>query len=112
MPTQDEKTPSACFSILFVFMLLLIHTADMVLTLRVVGNNWDNETFLPMSYCIKWFGIYNALWISRIGIYSMLFLYLCNWRKWKWYAFLISGTTLYWTAMVHWLWTLGYTDWP
>jgi len=112
MPSTDEKTPSALISFLFVLMMLLIHTTDMVLTREVIGDNWDRETFLPMSYCIKWFGIYNALWISRICIYTMLFIYLCNWKNWKWFAFLVSSTALYWTAMIHWLWSLGYVNWP
>ena len=109
---DNDDIPSKNVSLLFVFLLLFIHTLDMWLTRYCIGNDWDRETFLPMSYCIKWFGIYNSLWISRISMYSMLFLYFLNWKKWKWHYFLITGTILYWAAMLPWLDTLGYVDWP
>jgi hypothetical protein len=114
LATHDSNAskPSKVYSTLFVFLLLLIHTIDMILTRQVVGDDWWRETFLPMSYCIKWFGIYNALWISRVCIYSSLFIYFLNRKKWAWYYFLVTGTILYWTAMVPWLWTLGYINWP
>ena len=108
----SNNTPSKTISILFVFLLLLIHTADMWLTRYYIGNSWEREIFLPMRYCIKWFGIYNALWISRISIYSILFLYFLNWKKWKWHYFLITGTILYWAAMLPWLDTLGFFSFP
>jgi hypothetical protein len=109
---DKRKHPSKIISFLFAFMLLAIHTTDMILTREIIGDSWSREAFLPMSYCIKWFGIYNALWISRISMYGTLFLYMCNWRKWKWFYFLITGTLLYWTSMIHWLWSLGYVKWP
>ena len=110
-PDNNTK-PSRCISLLFVFLLLFIHTLDMWLTRYYIGNDWNRESFLPMSYCIKWFGIYNSIWISRICIYGSLFLYFLNWRKRRWKYFLVVGTILYWAAMVGWLRTLGYTDWP
>lgn len=109
---DNSIQPSRFISRLFVLLLLFIHTLDMWLTRYWIGDDWDSETFLPMSYCIKWFGIYNAVWISRISIYTMLFLYFLNWRKRGWKYFLITGTILYWVSMISWLRTLGYTDWP
>jgi hypothetical protein len=106
------SSPSKKVSLLFVFLLLLIHTTDMWLTRYFIGNEWERESFLPMSYCIKWFGIYNAIWISRIGIYVMLFAYFLNWEKRGWHYFLIVGTLLYWATMIPWIRTLGYTNWP
>lgn len=108
----DSKSPSWFVSFLFLFMLIVIHTTDMILTREVIGHDWQREAFLPMRYCMKWFGLYNSLDISRISMYTMIFIYLCNWRKWRWFSFLVAGTCLYWISMVHWLWTLGYVDWP
>ena len=106
------SSPSKKVSLLFVFLLLLIHTMDMWLTRFYIGNDWELEIFLPMRYCIKWLGIYNAIWISRISIYSWLFVYFFNWTRPCWYYFLIVSTLLYWTAMLPWIRTLGYTYWP
>ena len=108
----DNNTPSKTISILFVFLLLFIHTLDMWLTRYEIGNEWEREIFLPMRYCIKWLGIYGGLWVSRICIYGMLFAYFLNWKKWKWHYFLITGTLLYSASMLPWLRTLGYTNWP
>lgn len=114
LPTKPDNNtkPSRYVSLLFVLLLLFIHTLDMWLTRYYIGNDWGRESFLPMSYCIKWFGIYNAIWISRICIYGSLFLYFLNWRKRRWKYFLITGTILYWVSMLSWLRTLGYTNWP
>jgi len=114
LPTKpDNDTKSTRWvSLLFVFLLLFIHTLDMWLTRYCIGNDWDRESFLPMSYCIKWFGIYNSIWISRVCIYGMLFAYFLNWRKRRWKYFLVTGTILYWASMIGWLRTLGYTNWP
>ena len=109
---KSEKIPSKIISILFVFLLLFIHTLDMWLTRYYIGDDWTREIFLPMSYCIKWFGIYNALWISRIIMYPLIFVYFLNWKKWSWHYFLITGTLLYWATMLPWLNTLGYVNWP
>ena len=106
------SSPSKKVSLLFVFLLLLIHTIDMWLTRFQIGNEWEREIFLPMSYCIKWFGIYNAIWISRIGIYTGLFVYFLNWKKRGWHYLLVVGTLLYWAAMLPWLRALGYVSWP
>lgn len=58
----------------FLVGLLVIHTLDMVLTDRCIGDNWENEIFLPMRCCIRHLGIYNALWVSRICTYSYLWV--------------------------------------
>ena len=108
----ESKSPPWFISLFFVVMLLVIHTTDMILTREVIGHDWQGEAFLPMRYCMQRFGLYNALDISRISMYTMLFIYLCNWKSWKWFSFLIAGTCLYWASMVHWLWVLGYVDWP
>jgi hypothetical protein len=95
-----------------VFLLILIHTLDMELTREYVGNNWQNETFLPMSLCIKYFNIYNALWISRVIVYISLFLCYC----FKENKFVISVflfvTILYYTSMVNWFFSLNILTWP
>ena len=106
-----NSSPSKFVSFLFVSLLVLIHTTDMVLTQHYIGDDWQRETFLPMKMSIKWFGIYNAVWISRICIYSLIFTYFMNWKKWRWHYFLICSTTLYWASMVTWLWSLGYLGW-
>ena len=111
-PPVESKSPSWFISFLFLFMLMVIHAIDMILTREVIGHDWQEETFLPMRYCMRWFGLYNALDISRISMYTMIFIYLCNWKSWKWFSFLVAGTCLYWISMVHWLWILGYVDWP
>ena len=99
-------------TILFTVLLLIIHTIDMILTLRVIGDDWTREAFPPMSYCIKYFGIYASIWISRLCIYGGLFFCFVNRERWKWFYFLILSTTLYWAAMVDWLWSLNYISWP
>ena len=109
---EDHKSPSWFISFLFLFMLIVIHTTDMILTREVIGHDWQREAFLPMRYCMQQFGLYNALDISRISMYTMIFIYLCNWKSWRWFSFLVAGTCLYWISMVHWLWILGYVDWP
>ena len=108
---DDTFRPSKVISLLFVFLLVLIHALDMELTRIYVGDNWQNEIFLPMSLCIKYFGIHISLWISRIIIYPTLFLYFMNWQKRSWHYFLITGTLLYWTSMLSWLDTLGIVEW-
>ena len=109
---DDNFRPSRVISLLFVALFVIIHTVDMQLTRHYIGNDWQRETFLPMSLCIKYFGIHISLWISRLLIYPFLFLYFMNWRKRCWYYFLITSTLLYWAAMLSWLWTLGIVEWP
>ena len=110
--SDNSNRPSKTISILFVFLLLFIHTLDMWLTRYNIGNNYEREIFLPMRHCIKWLGIYNAIWVSRLCIYGMLFKYFLNWKNWKWHYFLIVSTLVYWAAMLPWLRTLGYVLWP
>jgi len=115
LPHHDDNetnVPSKSISLLFVLLLIIIHTLDMLLTREYVGNDWTRETFLPMSLCIKYIGIYNSLWVSRIIIYSLLFKYMLNWKSRAWYSFLVAGTALYWTAMAPWLFSLGILHWP
>jgi hypothetical protein len=93
-------------------LLIIIHTIDMMLTEHYVGNLWFNETFYPMSMCIKHFSIHNALWISRVTMYASLLFFMtfrhnahvCN----------VVGifNLLYWTAMLPWLFSLGILKWP
>jgi len=109
---DDNFRPSKVISLVFVFLLVVIHALDMQLTREYIGNEWQRETFLPMSLCIKHFGIYISLWISRLIVYPLLFLYFLNWKKRCWHYFLITSTLLYWTAMLSWLWTLGIIEWP
>jgi len=109
---DDNFRPSKVISLVFVFLLVVIHALDMQLTRQYIGNDWQRETFLPMSLCIKYFGIYISLWISRLIVYPLLFLYFLNWQKRYWHYFLITSTLLYWTAMLSWLWTLGIVEWP
>jgi len=83
--------------------LIIIHTLDMELTRVFIGNDWQNETFPPMSYCIKQFGISNAIWISRSIIYPFFLLILFNHESSKLQKILIVVTILYWVSMIQWL---------
>jgi len=111
MDDEFRKNPSRFISLLFVSLLLIIHTADMLLTGHYVGDDWQSETFPIMRLTIRLVGIHAALWLSRLCVYSFLFAYFLNWRKRCWRYFLITCTLLYWTAMVSWLFTLGYVEW-
>ncbi len=84
-------------------LLIAIHTIDMELTRVFIGDQWELETFPPMKYCIKQFGIYNSLWISRIIMYSLFLFYLLNNKNLKLQKVMIISTILYWTAMIGWL---------
>lgn len=95
-----------CISLFFLSALIFIHTLDMLVTGHYIGDDWTKETFLPMRLCIEYMGIRNALWVSRICIYVLIYLYLLNWHKYKWFVFLITSTLLYWAAMITWLFTL------
>jgi len=98
------------FSILS--LLILIHTIDMILTERYVGDNWELETFLPMQICIKEVGIHNALWISRIIMYSYFWICIDFWENKPIQSSLLVVSILYWTAMLPWLYTLKLISWP
>jgi hypothetical protein len=97
---------------LFLLALIGIHSVDMELTRYYIGDQWENETFPLMRICIKEFGIYNSIWISRVCTY--LFFYICYVHRQNdkviFAMFLI--TVLYYMGMVPWLFTLGLVDWP
>jgi hypothetical protein len=99
------------FSLLFI-LLVIIHTLDMILTWKYVGEEWWSETFLPMRICIKELGIHNALWVSRIIMYSYFWYAVNSWQSKSVQVSLLIFTLLYWTAMIPWLYTLGYVNWP
>ncbi len=108
---NNNNKPRKLIGNIFLFLLIVIHTLDMQLTQDFVGNNWERETFPLMSYCIKWFGIFTSLWISRFTMYSLMFLYILNRNSRYWNAFLIAGTLLYWAAMTQWLWRFDILQW-
>jgi len=110
-PVFELKFWGKAVSLFFLAALLVIHTMDMLLTEHFVGNDWDNETFPPMRLCIKYLGIHPSLWVSRVIVYSLVFLYILNWRRKAWFAFLVTATLLYWSAMTSWLFTLDILDW-
>ena len=109
---DDKFRPSKLISIFFIALLVIIHAIDMELTRHYIGNAWEREIFPPMSLSIKLIGIHASLWVSRAIMYTLIYLYFLNWKKRYWYYFLITGTILYWTAMVSWLWSLGFLTWP
>lgn len=96
----------------FLIALFVIHSLDMELTTYYIGNQWNNETFPLMRLCIREFGIYNSVWLSRIATY--IFFFICF--KYKHYdnilflMFLI--TILYYVSMVPWLFLLKLATWP
>lgn len=92
--------------------LLVIHTLDMVLTERCVGDNWQCETFLPMSLCIKHIGIHNSLWVSRLCIYSYLWVCIQYREMRAVQTTLMVVTLLYWASMYCWLYYFGWATWP
>jgi len=96
----------------FLIALIIIHTVDMELTTYYIGEQWENETFPLMRYCIKQFSISNAVWISKICSY--LFFFFCykyrESRDTVYIMFLI--TVLYYTSMIDWLFNLDLVNWP
>lgn len=92
--------------------LVVIHTLDMIFTERRVGDSWGSETFLPMSMTIKFVGIYTALWASRLCMYTYFWftMYFRKNRAMRTTLYVI--TILYWTAMMSWLYTFGWVNWP
>lgn len=97
---------------ILLLLLILIHTVDMELTTYYIGNQWEHETFPLMRYSIKFLGIYNAIWLSRICTY--VFFFVCYLKKenstWLFAMFLI--TVLYYVAMADWLINLDLVKWP
>ena len=96
----------------FLLLLILIHTIDMELTRYYIGDNYEIESFPPMSECIKILGIENSIWASRIIMYFYFWLTLMNQNKRRWLYFLIIVTILYWTAMIPWVFQLRILNWP
>lgn len=107
--TKDKMKWTLWF---WLIALIVIHTLDMGLTTHYIGNNYNNETFMPMQQCIQICGIHNACWVSRTCIYTFIFVSLTlSHVKW-WRSLVITITILYWMAMFPWLFTLGYLKWP
>lgn len=92
----------------FLILLTIIHTTDMILTWKYIGNQFEKETFPIMRLSIEHFGIDSSLWVSRTIMYSYFFVALMKEDNKKWLYFLIIITVLYYTAMIPWLYTLGY----
>jgi len=97
---------------LWVMLLIIIHSIDMVLTREYIHDNWQKEIFLPMSMLIKYCGIYLALDVSRIFFYS--FILVCIYcQKSKHTLYLLGVVNAwYWTAMFFWLVDLGFVKMP
>lgn len=96
----------------FLLLLIAIHTIDMELTIHYIGNQWENETFPLMQLCIKKFGIYHSIWLSRVVTY-LYFLISYRYKYSSYYLFfMFLVTVVYYTSMFDWLFTLGLTDWP
>ena len=96
----------------FLITLIIIHTVDMELTTYQIGDQWQNESFLPMSICIKYFGITQAVWISRVVMYSY-FALSYRYRQNNYFIFIMFLLCyLYWASMIDWLFTLDILDWP
>ena len=96
---------------LCLFLLITIHTADMLLTEQYVGNDWRSETFPLMKWAIQTYGIYGALWISRVIMYLYFWIALLTQDKKPLFYLLVIITILYYTSMIGWLFTLGYISW-
>jgi len=92
-------------------LLITIHTLDMELTAHYIGCNWHGESFPFMRWSIKFFGINNALWISRFSVYSLLYVYLIKRDSVYWQYLLILGTIVYWLAMIQWLFAFDILSW-
>lgn len=75
-------------------------------------TNWTEETFLPMQLAIKYFGVYNACWISRLIVYPFIFFMLLSKDKSWSLKLLFVITTLYWCSMAMWLFFLKILTWP
>jgi hypothetical protein len=100
------------FAMYFVlFLMVLIHTLDMMLTMHYIGSNWQRETFPLMRLCISQFGIHPSLWISRVFMYCCFYLFLCKSDNKYLQRLLVISTILYWTAMLPWLFSLNYLTW-
>lgn len=97
---------------LFLLGLITIHTIDMELTTFQIGNQWESESFLPMRLCIKYFGIFHAVWISRFVMYSY-FIISFKYKDNDYFLFtMFLFCFLYWAAMFDWLFNLSIIEWP
>lgn len=93
-------------------LLFLIHSVDMELTTHYIGNDWELEMFPPMSFCIKHFGIYASVWISRLIMYPCFFLAFKKRHSETWVLILTLSTILYYVGMTGWLFYLQIIAWP
>ncbi len=107
-----EQPPVYPFFWCCVFLLLLIHSVDCVLTERIIYDDWQKETFPVAQLSIKLIGIHGTLWLSRLFIY--LFVYCSILMKEKYYvrAAVALITVMYWTAMFDWLFVLQILNFP
>jgi len=90
----------------FLISLIAIHTIDMELTTHEIGDQWERENFYLMQLCIKYFGIFHAVWISRIVMY-LYFAVSYRYKSNDYFIFtMFLLALLYWAAMIDWLFTL------
>jgi hypothetical protein len=83
----------------------------MHLTRQFIGNDWQRESFLPMSWMIKNYGIEEAVFICRIVTMALVMLVL-TFKKYEFVRDLtIVSNLMYWLIMTNWLFTLGYLKW-
>lgn len=90
------------FFICFI-VLIIIHTVDLELTTNYIGNNYEQESFVLMAWAIKNFGIYNAVWLSRLIMYPLFFTFLCYQDNKKIQHVVMLLSFLYVTSMWGWL---------
>ncbi len=95
-----------------IVLLVAIHTFDMVVTDRCIGDDWEREMFFPMRLAIHYIGIYNALWVSRLLTYLYLLFCIHNREQRLVRSVLYTVTVLYWTSMLSWPYFFGWFNWP
>lgn len=96
----------------FLFALIAIHSIDMDLTTHYVGDQWEEETFPLMRYCIKEVGICNSIWLSRVCTYVFFFLCYVYRKKDNILFMMFLITVIYYTGMFGWVFRLDLMDWP
>ena len=96
----------------FLFALIFIHSIDMELTTHYIGDQWENETFPLMRHCIKEFGIYNSVWISRVCSYTFFFLCYLHKKDENIIFMMFLVTVIYYTGMIGWIFNLDIAEWP
>lgn len=95
-----------------IWMLITIHTIDMYLTEHYIHNDWQREIFPPMSYCIREFGIYEAIWISRFYFYLAILLAVLFKEKQGVKELTFVANIFYYTSMIIWLFFFRILVWP